>query len=197
MEDLTIQAKTEAFIANLEQAKHATLFNSGVSAISSLLATCETGSTVVVPDDFYSGTRYLMNKCFGERFKYEVIKSDTQLEDLERYLNEGNVSMVMVESPTNPLLQVYDIKNIANIVKNFRKDNIQKPFFVVDTTFCPPIFQNPLNLGADLVMHSATKFLGGHSDALAGVICTNSSDLYKQILATRFQMGNHLEDFTS
>ena len=88
----------------MENAKYAALFNSGVSAISALLSMCETSSNVIVPDDFYSGTRYLMNKCFGERLNYKVIKSDTLVEDLERFFNEGNVSMVMVETPTNPLL---------------------------------------------------------------------------------------------
>jgi len=106
MEELekTIQEKTEGCIANLEDAKHATLFNSGVSAISALLSICETSSNVIVPDDFYSGTRYLMNKCFGDRMNYKVIKSESLVEDLERYLEEGNVSMVIVETPTNPLL---------------------------------------------------------------------------------------------
>jgi cystathionine gamma-synthase len=99
-----IQPKTESYIANLENARHAALFNSGVSAISALLSLCESSSNVIVPDDFYSGTRYLMNKCFGERLNYKVIKSESLAEDLERYLNEGNVSMVIVETPTNPLL---------------------------------------------------------------------------------------------
>ncbi len=75
-----------------------------MSAISTLLAMCETSTTVIVPDDFYSGTRYLMNKCFGDRLNYKVIHSETLVEDLERYLGEGNVSMVMVETPTNPLV---------------------------------------------------------------------------------------------
>jgi cystathionine beta-lyase/cystathionine gamma-synthase len=88
----------------LENAKHAVLFNSGVSAISALLSLCDTSSNVIVPDDFYSGTRYLMNKCFGDRLNYKVIKSESLVEDLERYLSEGNVSMVIVETPTNPLL---------------------------------------------------------------------------------------------
>jgi len=106
MEELetTIQEKTESYIANLEDAKHAALFNSGVSAISALLSICETSSNVIVPDDFYSGTRYLMNKCFGDRMNYKVIKSESLVDDLERYLEEGNVSMVIVETPTNPLL---------------------------------------------------------------------------------------------
>jgi cystathionine beta-lyase len=102
----------------------------------------------------------------------------------------------LLESPSNPLLQVYDIKGITSLVRELRGSS-RYPLVVVDNTLCTPIFQQPLDLGTDLVLHSATKFLAGHSDTLAGVICTNDSKLHDEILKTKDAMGNSLSDFSS
>ena len=100
-EDPSWQAKVEAEIARLEGAMHCLSLNSGVSAVSCLLGTLETGATVVVPSDFYSGTRYLMNKCFGSRFKYVELKPKSYLEGLELALATNQVQLVLLETPTN------------------------------------------------------------------------------------------------
>ena len=99
----------EAEIARLEGSKHCLSLNSGVSAVSCLLGTMETGATIVVPSDFYSGTRYLMNKCFGSRFNYVELKPNSCIETLEQALATNHVQLVLLETPTNPLLHVYDI----------------------------------------------------------------------------------------
>ena len=179
-EDPSWQAKVEAEIARLEGAMHCLSLNSGVSAVSCLLGTLETGATVVVPSDFYSGTRYLMNKCFGSRFKYVELKPNSYLEGLELALATNQVQLVLLETPTNPLLHVFDIKACSDLIQRHRKDSLY-PILVVDSTFCTPVFQNPLKNGADVVLHSATKFLGGHSDALAGALCTNNDTLNEKL----------------
>lgn len=86
--------------------------------------------------------------------------------------------MIFLETPTNPLLKVFDLKGIAELANKHKNDK-GFPRFVVDNTFCTPIYQNPVVLGADVVLHSATKFLSGHSDCCAGVICTNDEALYQ------------------
>jgi cystathionine beta-lyase/cystathionine gamma-synthase len=133
----------------------------------------------------------LLGKIFIERFKTVPIKPDVKIEDLEHILKSKNVSLVLLESPSNPLLQVYPIPQIASLIKSVSPTTL----LAVDNTLATPIFQNPLDLGADLVVHSATKFMAGHSDLLAGCIATNDKKLYEGLIAVRERMGNNLEPF--
>ena len=97
---------------------------------------------------------------------------------LEEDTEERKIKIVMIESPSNPLMHMYDIEAISYILREHKtKHSTIYPFFVVDNTFSTPIFQNPLLLGADIVIHSATKFLGGHSDACSGILSFNDPDL--------------------
>jgi cystathionine beta-lyase/cystathionine gamma-synthase len=195
MEAKTYNAWAQEYISALEKAKHTLLFNSGISTLSAVLSMIPTNSTIVTQDDFYSGTRHLVGKIFGPRLQNKILKPTDSMEVLVKILKEYDVSLVLIESPSNPLLQIYDIEEISKLVRAHRKDSLY-PILMVDNTLATPVFQNPLVLGADLVVHSATKFLAGHSDTLAGSISTNDDTLYKLLCDVRERMGNHLEEFS-
>ncbi len=169
----TVQAFEEK-VRILEGAAAATSFASGMAAISNtLFSLLSPGDRVVSIKDSYGGT----NKLFIEflpRFQIEVVLCDTTDHDaIEKSLAQG-CRLLYLESPTNPTLKVVDIARLAKAAR------ARGALVVVDNTFATPILQSPLKLGADLVLHSATKFLGGHADALGGVVC-GSVDLIKQI----------------
>jgi cystathionine gamma-synthase len=170
----------------LEGAAAATSFASGMAAISSTLFTLlSPGDRVVSIKDSYGGT----NKLFIEflpRFQIEAVLCDTtDPEAIEKALAEG-CRLLYLESPTNPTLKVVDIARLATSARE------KGALVVVDNTFATPILQKPLELGADLVLHSATKFLGGHADALGGVVC-GRSDLIQQIYHYREINGATLD----
>ncbi len=160
----TVQAFEEK-VRILESAEAATAFASGMAAVSNTLFTLlSPGDRVVSIKDSYGGTSKLFIE-FLPRFKIEAILCDTaDHEAIEKALTQG-CQLLYLESPTNPTLKVVDIARLAKAAK------ANGALVVVDNTFATPILQNPLELGADLVLHSATKFLGGHADALGGVVC--------------------------
>jgi len=181
----TVQAFEEK-VRILEGAAAATSFASGMAAISNtLFSLLSPGDRVVSIKDSYGGT----NKLFIEflpRFQIEVVLCDTTDHDaIEKSLAQG-CRLLYLESPTNPTLKVVDIARLAKAAR------ARGALVVVDNTFATPILQNPLKLGADLVLHSATKFLGGHADALGGVVC-GSFDLIKQIYHFREINGAALD----
>jgi len=181
----TMQAFEEK-VRILEGAAAATSFASGMAAISNtLFSLLSPGDRVVSIKDSYGGT----NKLFIEflpRFQIEVALCDTTDHDaIEKSLAEG-CRLLYLESPTNPTLKVVDIARLAKAAR------ARGALVVVDNTFATPILQKPLKLGADLVLHSATKFLGGHADALGGVVC-GSVDLIKQIYHFREINGAALD----
>lgn len=155
----------EEKIRILEDAESATSFSTGMAAISNtLFALLSPGNRVVSIKDTYGGTSRIFLE-FLPKFGIEVILCDTT--DHKQILNEisKGCTLLYLESPTNPTLKIMDLKLLSSAAKT------QNGIVVVDNTFASPINQNPLKLGADLVIHSATKFLGGHSDALGGVVC--------------------------
>jgi cystathionine gamma-synthase len=181
----TVQAFEEK-VARLEGADAATGFASGMAAISNTLFTfLSPGDRIVSIKDSYGGT----NKMFTEflpRFQIDVTLCDTtDHRAIEKAVAEG-CRMLYLESPTNPTLKVVDIAGLTP------KAHETGALVVVDNTFATPILQNPLELGADLVLHSATKFLGGHADALGGVVC-GPSDLVAQIYHFREITGAALD----
>lgn len=158
----------------LEGAEAATSFSSGMAAISNILSTfLRPGDRVVSIKDSYGGT----NKIFTEflpPLNIDVALCDTtDYEEIEAEISKG-CKMLYLESPTNPTVKIIDIKRLAAAAKKVNA------LVVVDNTFATPINQNPLALGADLVLHSASKYLGGHADALGGVACGNK-DLIKMV----------------
>jgi len=158
----------------LENAQAATSFSSGMAAISSVLGTfLKSGDRIVSIKDSYGGTNKIFND-FLPPLNIDVTLCDTlDHEELELEISKG-CKVLYLETPTNPTIKIVDIKRLAAKAKDVGA------LVVVDNTFATPINQNPLQLGADIVLHSASKYLGGHADALGGVICGNN-DLVKQV----------------
>lgn len=173
----------ERCIADLENGSHGFAFASGLAATATLLELLDSGSHVVAMDDLYGGTGRLFNRVrarsAGLRFTYADLCSD---EALERAL-EPDTRMVWVETPTNPLLKLVDLDAVAKRAK------AQGALVVVDNTFASPWGQRPLDHGSDIVMHSATKYLGGHSDLIGGTVVVRDAALAEQLGFLQFAVG--------
>ena len=156
-------------VKELEGAEDATSFSSGMAAISNTLATfLKSGDRVVSIKDSYGGTNVIFNE-FLPPLNIEVSLCETDDHDqIKNEMNKG-CKILYLETPTNPTIKITDIKSLSSIAKKLGT------LVVVDNTFATPINQNPLELGADIVLHSASKYLGGHADALGGVICGNKN----------------------
>jgi cystathionine beta-lyase/cystathionine gamma-synthase len=164
----------EAALAVLENAKFGLSFSSGVAATDAVIKLLSPGDEVIASNDLYGGSYRLFSKVFekfGIKFHY-VNMTDTN--NVNDYINE-NTKLIWVETPTNPLMNVTDIEAVASIAKQ------HKILLCVDNTFASPYLQNPLDLGADIVMHSATKYLGGHSDVIQGCLMMNDTGLRDQL----------------
>lgn len=164
----------ERSLANIEAGEFGFAFGSGLAAMDAVLKLLKPGDEVISTDDLYGGSYRLFTKIFedfGIRFHF-VKMSDTK--NIETVINE-NTSMIWVETPTNPMMNVIDIKAVSKLCKS---SNIM---LVVDNTFASPYLQQPIVLGADIVMHSATKYLAGHSDVILGSLVTNDKNLAERI----------------
>jgi cystathionine beta-lyase/cystathionine gamma-synthase len=172
----------EQTLAALENGKYATVFSSGIGATTAILSTLRQGDVVAAGNDLYGGTFRLFNQVFRQ-FGVNLITVNTQdLNQVEDALKK-NPSMIFLESPSNPLLRISDIVAIATMAKK------HSVLTVVDNTFATPFFQNPLNLGVDLVMHSTTKYIGGHSDVVGGVAITNDQEMKVKLDFARKAIG--------
>ncbi|HEY9772848.1 MAG TPA: cystathionine gamma-synthase [Planktothrix sp.] len=166
----------ETCLASLEDGQFGLCFGSGLGATTTTLMLLNAGDHVICGDDVYGGTFRLFDKVF-KRFGLEFTYVDGRdLKAVEAAI-KPNTKMLWLETPTNPLLRLIDIKKTAAAVKAKNKEII----VAVDNTFASPFFQKPLNLGADLVVHSMTKYLGGHSDVVGGAVITNRQDLYDTV----------------
>jgi cystathionine gamma-synthase len=165
----------EAAIAELEGGTHGLAYASGMAATQNVLYLVDPGQRVVVSDDVYGGTWRLADRVW-RRYGIEPVPVDLRdLDALSAALGDGPVAMVWVETPTNPLLKIVDISAVARLAA------AAAALTVVDSTFATPFIQRPLELGADLVLHSATKYLGGHSDVVGGVVVTRRDDLHERL----------------
>lgn len=172
----------EQTLAVLEEGKYATVFSSGLGATTGLISNLQTGDMVIAGNDLYGGTFRLFDQIF-QNFGVSLLNIDTlNLEEVENVLKQ-QPKMIFLESPTNPLLKISDLAAINKLAKKY------KVLSVVDNTFATPYFQNPLNLGADLVLHSTTKYMGGHSDVIGGVVITNNKVLKEEMDFARMAMG--------
>lgn len=161
----------EAVLASLERGRHGLAFASGMAAESTITMLLNPGDHVIAGDDLYGGTRRLFSRVF-EKYGVCFDYLDTTDVDLVRAAVQPRTRMIWVETPTNPLLKIVDIRAIAQLAHE------AGAVLVVDNTFASPYFQQPLTLGADLVVHSATKYLGGHSDLVMGMVATSDDDLH-------------------
>ncbi|MDW3194963.1 MAG: cystathionine gamma-synthase [Cytophagales bacterium] len=164
----------EASIAALENASHGRCFASGMAATDCIIRLLGPGDEVIVSEDLYGGTYRLFTKLFepqGLKFHYVDMKD---LDKVESTFND-NVKMIWIETPTNPMMSIVDIGELARIAK------ANHALVAVDNTFATPYLQNPIDLGADIVMHSVTKYISGHSDLIMGAAVTNSEELDKKL----------------
>lgn len=172
----------EDCVASLERGTHGIAFASGVAATSTVLHLLASGAHVISGDDIYGGTYRLFTKILQERnFDFSFVDF-TNLDNVKNAITE-KTEMIWLESPTNPMLKISDIKAIVEIAKNH---NI---IVVVDNTFMSPYFQNPLVLGADIVVHSTTKYINGHSDVVGGMAVLNDDELAERLRFLQNSMG--------
>jgi cystathionine beta-lyase/cystathionine gamma-synthase len=169
----TRKALEDAY-AMIENGNYALAFSSGVAATDAVIKLLEPGDEVICANDMYGGTYRLFTKVFA-KFGIKFIYIDTTNTDTVKNAVTAKTKLIWIETPTNPLMNISDIAAIAAIAK---PDNI---LLAVDNTFASPALQNPLDLGADIIMHSATKYLGGHSDVIQGALMMNDKDLREKL----------------
>ena len=181
----------ERCIADLESGRHGFAFGSGMAATAIVLELLEAGSHVVAMDDLYGGTGRLFDKVrsrsAGLRFSYADLSRDGALEEALK----PDTKMIWVETPTNPLLKLVDLQAVSNVA------NERGILLVVDNTFATPWSQRPLEFGADIVVHSVTKFLNGHSDMVGGIIVVKDDELAEQVGFLQNSVGSILGPFDS
>ncbi|MBE9583724.1 cystathionine gamma-synthase [Mucilaginibacter sp. JRF] len=164
----------EDCLAALENAKYGLAFSSGMGATDAVMKLLQPGDEVITGDDLYGGSYRIFTKIFANYgIKFHFI-SFADPENIRKYVNE-NTKLIWVETPTNPTMQIVDIEAVGKIAN---ENNVK---LVVDNTFASPYLQNPIDLGADIVMHSVTKYIGGHSDVVMGALMLNDEELYKKL----------------
>src|SRR6185436_8896628 len=154
-------------MAGLENGKNAFAFSSGLAAIDAIVKLLESGDEIIAVNDIYGGAFRLFTQIY-QKFGISVKYVDSTDASNIAFAITSKTKLIWLESPTNPTLKISDIAEIAKIAK------ANKVLLCVDNTFASPASQKPIELGADLVIHSATKYLGGHSDLIAGIVVTNS-----------------------
>jgi cystathionine beta-lyase/cystathionine gamma-synthase len=173
----------EACLASLEDAQYGICFSSGMGAISALMNYFEKGDHVVASDDLYGGTYRIFEKVFksyGLEFTYV---DASNLSNIERGI-KPNTKMFFLETPTNPLLKIVDLAGASKLAHG------RNAIVAVDNTFATPYWQNPLNFGADVVLHSTSKYLGGHCDVVGGAILTSNDKIYERVKFCQNAVGS-------
>lgn len=174
----------EECLAALEYGEYATVVSSGVAAMSAVMSSLKAGDKIVMPTDVYGGTYRLFKQIF-EKFGLSYTQVDlSDLSRVEDALRE-RPRMLYMESPTNPLLAVYDLQALSALARKYGAMS------VIDNTFASPYFQNPLKLGVDVVIHSCSKYIGGHSDIVGGVVVCNDKEFHAQMDFNRKSIGLH------
>lgn len=175
----------EKALASIENGAVGLAFSSGLAAIDSVLKLFQPGDEIIAMDDLYGGTYRMFSRIYQPfGFKFHFIDAN-ETEKLEQLIN-ANTKMIWLETPTNPLMKLADIEKVAAICKK------HQILLAVDNTFATPYLQQPLNLGADIVMHSATKYLGGHSDVIAGALIAKDAVLGEKLHFNQFATGGTL-----
>ena len=184
------RTRLEENLASLENAKYGLVTSSGLSAEMLIMHALKKGSTVVCGDDVYGGTYRLFTTVFNSLHNFIFIDT-TDKKLVEKTLKENKVDLLWLETPTNPMLKITDLTAVAKIAK------ANKVMTVVDNTFMSPIFQNPIDLGIDVVLHSMTKFINGHSDVVGGCIMLNNKAFYNKLWTLQNSIGPSQSPFDS
>lgn len=174
----------EVCLASLEGAAHGFAFASGMAATDTVLrALCKTGDHVVIPDDAYGGTFRLVDKVLAPWGLVHTVVSVADLDAVAAAIRPGATRLVWVETPTNPMLRIADLAAIARLAHD------AGALLCVDNTFATPYLQQPIEHGADLVVHSTTKYLGGHSDVVGGAAVTSDDEIAERLATHQNSMG--------
>lgn len=180
----------EKLIADLEGGKYGFAFASGLAAINTVLSLFRSGDKLIVSDNIYGGTFRILDNVFKNfGITYKIVNT-SDLSSVESAIDD-DVKAIYVESPANPLLTVTDIAEVAKISKKYNK------LLIVDNTFLTPYLQRPLLLGADIVIHSGTKYLGGHSDTISGLVAVNDKELADRLYYLQNAIGGVLAPWDS
>lgn len=164
-------------LAKLESAKYCLTFSSGLGSLTTSMFLIESGQHVLCCNDVYGGTHRFFAKCAPKMRIESTFVDGVNTRNWITAFKPGKTKMVWIESPTNPTMMIMDIENIIKEVKRLDSECL----VIVDNTFMTPVFQSPLKLGADIVMHSVTKYINGHSDVIMGCLMTNSKALHDQL----------------
>jgi cystathionine beta-lyase len=184
------RALLEQQLASLENGKYASAFASGMAALTSLTRIVRSGEEIIAGNDLYGGTVRLLERI-AEQQNMVVRYVDTRDLELVRAAINSKTRLLLIETPSNPLFRISDIRELASIARDCGA------LLAVDNSMLSPVFQRPLNLGADIVIHSATKFLCGHSDVTAGALITNDESIRKAIAFPQNAEGSGLSPFES
>jgi cystathionine gamma-lyase len=184
------RTRLEECLASLEQAKHCCVTASGLSAEMLIMHLLPAGSNIICGDDVYGGTYRLFTTVFHKMHNFKFIDT-TDAKKVEKAVKEFKPALIWLETPTNPLLKITDIQAVSALAKK------AKALVVVDNTFMSPIFQNPLVLGADFVLHSMTKYINGHSDVVGGCIMLNDDHYRKELFRLQNSIGPSQSPFDS
>ena len=185
----------EKTIALLENGTGGLAFSSGMAAITAILSLFNSGDKIIIPSNLYGGTFRVIDKIFKNfNIQYEIVDF-SRLSDVKRILESdkqaSRIKAVLIETPTNPLMDITDIEEVSKIAKEYGA------LTIVDNTFMSPYLQRPLEFGADIVVHSATKYLGGHSNVVAGLIAVNNKELWDKLHFIQNSTGGVLGPFDS
>ena len=184
------RAALEKLIAELEGGTHGFAFASGMAALSTVLTLFKSGDRIIISSNVYGGTFRVLDKVFKNFGVNYSIEDTSDLENLEQKIG-SDVKAILIETPANPLLTISDLEGIAKLAK---KHGILS---IVDNTFMTPYLQRPIEKGIDIVVHSATKYLGGHSDVVAGLVVVNDKDLAERLAFIQNAVGGVLGPFDS
>ena len=184
------RAALEKLIADLEGGEYGLAFASGLAAINTVLSLFKSGDKLIVSDNIYGGTFRILDNVFKNfDITYKIVNT-SDLAAVEAAVDE-DVKAIYVESPANPLLTITDIEAVSKIAKKYNK------LLIVDNTFLTPYLQRPLTLGADIVIHSGTKYLGGHSDTVSGLVAVKDKELADRLYYLQNAIGGVLAPFDS
>ena len=180
--DSPTRQELERTIAKLEGGVKAWALSSGMAAVTTWIKILNPGDHIIVSEDLYGGTYRIFNEIYS-RYGYEFTFVDTADISLVKENIKDNTKAIFIETPSNPMMHVSDISALADLIHE------RNGYLAVDNTFLSPYFQKPLNLGADFVLHSATKYIGGHNDVLSGVLIVKDSNLVERIGLTVMSEG--------
>ena len=188
------RAALEKLVADLEGGEYGLAFASGLAAINTVLSLFKSGDRLIVSDNIYGGTFRILDNVFDNFGITYTIVNTSNLDEVEAELkgeNADEIKAVYIESPANPLLTVTDIEKVSELAKVYNKK------VIVDNTFLTPYLQRPLSLGADIVVHSGTKYLGGHSDTVSGFVVVNDKEIADRLYYLQNAIGGVLGPWDS